>query len=130
MKDSKDSKETLRAYACIGTANWRFDINVRSSVRTPHERDPRGDDLLKRLGKPTKSMFVGAVVVLVGASAACAYWTNSGPGSGTAATGTGVADDDVAVTVLRDYLDSADLNMAIALLRRATLDLSTYAGAR
>ncbi len=46
---------------------------------------------MSRHGKRTTAIIAGVVVLLVGAGAAFAYWTNSGAGTGDADTGTNVA---------------------------------------
>jgi hypothetical protein len=46
---------------------------------------------MKRYGRRTTTIAAGSVILLVGAGAAFAYWTNSGTGAGDADTGTNVA---------------------------------------
>ena len=46
---------------------------------------------MKRHGKRTTTIIAATVVLLVGAGAAFAYWTNSGTGTGDADTGTNAA---------------------------------------
>lgn len=46
---------------------------------------------MKRYGKRTTTIIAGVVVLLVGAAAAFAYWTNLGTGTGDADTGTNAA---------------------------------------
>lgn len=46
---------------------------------------------MKRSTKKSVAVLAGVVVLLVGAGAAFAYWTNAGTGTGTAGTGTNVA---------------------------------------
>lgn len=52
--------------------------------------------------KRTGTIVAGAVVLLLGAVAAFAYWTSSGTGTGTAATGTSSAVNAVQTSVIAD----------------------------